>query len=224
MFQVSSTRFEEPETWTLEQGTWNAVLLNLNGDRLPLCLLCLRESNAQYPVFKGGLHLISGNRRREFDRPGKGAIGPLNQVVVLVLLLFRLPFLPLQGQHIPGDADVQIFDIQTGKLGLDNQRFFSFGDIQMRSPSHPGQVQSRHLTQEPIKQPVHLSSERTQVSEWCPLYERHRRSSFPWNRAFSDQPFRKDARGPPFRSGCCAFRNPLDQGLVTLAAVQLALN
>src|SRR5262245_59578508 len=98
---------------------WGLSLAALDGDLARPGRLVLRQRDVQHAVVEAGLDLVGVHRERQGQHAGEAAERPLLAVADALLRHHRLA-LALEGQLVAArDEDLQVIQVQSGKLGLD---------------------------------------------------------------------------------------------------------
>src|SRR5262249_55427901 len=135
---------------------WGLSLAALDGDLARPGRLVLRQRDVQHAVVEAGLDLVGVHRERQGQHAGEAAERPLLAVADALLRDHRLA-LALEGQLVAArDEDLQVIQVQSGKLGLDVDGLGLLPDVDRRAPR--GQAQEAPAVPAPaVEQTVHLT-------------------------------------------------------------------
>jgi hypothetical protein len=100
-------------------------------------------------------------------------------VVVLLLDVLLALGLPLDGEGVAGDGDVDLLRLHTGKGSLHHQTVLGLIDVQGEAKLGALPGQKVRATEEIVEDPVHALAEASHIPEGIPPYQAcHRYTSF----------------------------------------------
>src|SRR5215470_1718492 len=177
MMPAPSLRIETAGEASGLPGGTPAVLLDLHGDRRPLCGRRLRQRHHQHAVLEGRGDLASVHRHRQPDAAEERAIGPLDTVITLLLLLGPLLLFSLQGEQVARQLDADLLGIDAGQLRRHDHGVLRLRHIEHRCPCAGCHGRERfqdrfgEAVEEALHLPLQLTTPRSQ-SPHCLLLSR----------------------------------------------------
>src|SRR6266508_5701116 len=141
-------------------------LQHVDLDLLGFELLGLGEADGQHPVTVRGLDLVGLHRNRQRERALEFPEPPLVAIhVVLLGFLAPLP-LSLQGEHVPGDREMDVLLVQAGQLGGQNELVLRLVYVDGGRPYALRREDRGRPAEEAVEEPVHLGLHVVELTEW----------------------------------------------------------
>src|SRR5512143_2621390 len=107
---------------------------HLHLDALRLRLGLLRQVDEEHAVLRLGADLLRVDARRQREAAGERAVGQLDAMVVLALLLHLQLALALQGEHAVLESDLDVLRLDAGQLGADDDLLAVLVDVARGRP------------------------------------------------------------------------------------------
>src|SRR4029079_3079169 len=103
-------------------------------DAVGLALLRLRNAYLEDALFESGADRRGIDSPRQRDRPREGAVGALDPMVALALVLVLGPTLAGDREHVVLDLDRDIVTEEPGEIGAEDECVLVLAQIHRRGP------------------------------------------------------------------------------------------